>query len=131
MNKEEFDKLKTGDTVYGVPSLSYVCYKANVLRKDIDTISFIVNGDVFRAKYSRVFTTEEKAKQEIIRRLKDSIMTEVSSIRDLIVNLYTYDSTAVDDEFISKIVDSINREYEKLKENNITWHLPEIKTTNI
>lgn len=131
MNKEEFDKLKTGDTVYGVSSLSYVCYKANVLRKDIDTISFIVNGDVFRAKYSRVFTTEEKAKQEIIRRLKDSIMTNVSSIRDLIVNLYTYDSTAVDDGFISKIVDSINREYEKLKENNITWYLPEIKTTNI
>lgn len=128
MNKEEFDKPKTGDTVYGVSSLSYVCYKANVLRKDIDTISFIVNGNVFRAKYSRVFTTEEKAKQEIIRRLKDSIMTNVSSIRDLIVNLYTYDSTAVDDEFISKIVDSINMEYEKLKENNITWYLPEIKT---
>lgn len=124
MNKGEFDKLKTGDTLYVISPLNPVYYKVYALRKDLDNISFISNGEVFRAKYSRVFTTEEKAKQEIIRRLKDSIMTNVSSIRDLIVNLHTFDSTAVDDEFISKIVDSINREYEKLKEiNNITRHL--------
>lgn len=124
MNKGEFDKLKTGDTVYSVSPLSSVYYKVYVLNKGIDTISFIDNGDVFRAKYSQVFTSEEKARQEIIRRIKDSIMTEVSSVRHLMVNLYTVDSTSLDDGFISKIVDSINSEYEKLKEiNNITRHL--------
>lgn len=124
MNKGEFDKLKTGDTVYSVSPLSSVYYKVYVLSKGIDTISFIDNGDVFRAKYSQVFTSEEKARQEIIRRIKDSIMTEVSSVRHLMVNLYTVDSTSLDDGFISKIVDSINSEYEKLKEiNNITRHL--------
>lgn len=124
MNKGEFDKLKTGDTVYSVSPLSPVYYKVYVLNKGVDTISFIDNGDVFRAKYSQVFTSEEKARQEIIRRIKDSIMTEVSSVRHLMVNLYTVDSTSLDDGFISKIVDSINSEYEKLKEiNNITRHL--------
>ena len=124
MNKGEFDKLKTGDTVYSVSPLSSVCYKAYVLSKGTDTISYIVNGVVFRAKYPHVFTSEEKARQEIIRRIKDSIMTEVSSVRHLMVNLYTVDSTSLDDGFISKIVDSINSEYEKLKEiNNITRHL--------
>lgn len=123
MNKNEFNKLKTGDTVYSVSPLSSVYYKVYVLRKGVDTISFIDNGDVFRAKYSQVFTSEEKARQEIIRRIKDSIMTKVSSVRHLIVNLYTVDSTSLDDGFISKIVDSINSEYEKLKENNITRHL--------
>lgn len=123
MNKNEFNKLKTGDTVYSVSPLSSVYYKVYVLSKGIDTISFIDNGDVFRAKYSQVFTSEEKARQEIIRRIKDSIMTKVSSVRHLMVNLYTVDSTSLDDGFISKIVDSINSEYEKLKENNITRHL--------
>lgn len=124
MNKNEFNKLKTGDTVYSVSPLSPVYYKVYVLSKGIDTISFIDNGDVFRAKYSQVFTSEEKARQEIIRRIKDSIMTKVSSVRHLMVNLYTVDSTSLDDGFISKIVDSINSEYEKLKEiNNITRHL--------
>ena len=124
MNKAEFDKLKTGDTVYSVSPLSSVYYKVYVLNKGVDTISFIDNGDVFRAKYSQVFTSEEKARQEIIRRIKDSIMTEVSSVRHLMVNLYTVDSTSLDDGFISKIVDSINRKYEELKEiDNITRHL--------
>mgnify|MGYP004533318835 CR=1 FL=1 len=124
MNKNEFNKLKTGDTVYSVSPLSSVYYKVYVLSKGVDTISFIDNGDVFRAKYSQVFTSEEKARQEIIRRIKDSIMTKVSSVRHLMVNLYTVDSTSLDDGFISKIVDSINGEYEKLKEiNNITRHL--------
>ena len=123
MNKNEFNKLKTGDTVYSVSPLSPVYYKVYVLSKGIDTISFIDNGDVFRAKYSQVFTSEGKARLEIIRRIKDSIMTKVSSVRHLIVNLYTVDSTSLDDGFISKIVDSINSEYEKLKENNITRHL--------
>lgn len=124
MNKNEFNKLKTGDTVYSVSPLSPVYYKVYVLSKGIDTISFIDNGDVFRAKYSQVFISEGKARQEIIRRIKDSIMTEVSSVRHLMVNLYTVDSTSLDDGFILKIVDSINREYEKLKEiNNITRHL--------
>ena len=124
MNKGEFDKLKTGDTVYSVSPLSSVCYKAYVLSKGTDTISYIVNGVVFRAKYPHVFTSEEKARQEIIRRIKDSIMTEVSSVRHLMVNLYTVDSTSLDDGFISKIVDSINRKYEELKEiNKITRHL--------
>ena len=51
-------------------------------------------------------------------------MTEVSSVRHLMVNLYTVDSTSLDAGFISKIVDSINRKYEELKEiNNITRHL--------
>ena len=124
MNKGEFDKLKTGDTVYSVSPLSSVCYKAYVLSKGTDNISYIVNGVVFRAKYPHVFTSEEKARQEIIRRIKDSIMTEVSSVRHLMVNLYTVDSNSLDDGFISKIVDSINRKYEELKEiNNITRHL--------
>lgn len=124
MNKNEFNKLRTGDTVYSVSPLSSVYYKVYVLSKGVDTISFIDNGDVFRAKYSQVFTSEGKARQEIIRRIKDSIMTEVSSVRHLMVNLYTVDSTSLDDGFISKIVDSINSEYEKLKEiNNITRHL--------
>lgn len=123
MNKNEFNKLKTGDTVYSVSPLSPVYYKVYVLSKGIDTISFIDNGDVFRAKYSQVFISEGKARQEIIRRIKDSIMTKVSSVRHLMVNLYTVDSTSLDDGFISKIVDSINSEYEKLKENNITRHL--------
>ena len=61
MNKGEFDKLKTGDTVYSVSPLSSVCYKAYVLSKGTDTISYIVNGVVFRAKYPHVFTSEEKA----------------------------------------------------------------------
>lgn len=124
MNKGEFNKLKTGDTVYSVSPLSSVCYKAYVLSKGTDTISYIVNGVVFRAKYSKVFTSEEKARQEIIRRIKDSIMTKVSSVRHLMVNLYTVDSTSLDDGFISKIVDSINRKYEELKEIDIiTRHL--------
>lgn len=124
MNKNEFNKLKTGDTVYSVSPLSSVYYKVYVLSKGVDTISFIDNGDVFRAKYSSVFTSEGKARQEIIRRIKDSIMTKVNSVRHLIVNLYTVDSSSLDDGFISKIVDSINSEYEKLKEiNNITRHL--------
>ena len=123
MNKNEFNKLRTGDTVYSVSPLSSVFYKVYVLNKGVDTISFIDNGDVFRAKYSQVFTSEGKARQEIIRRIKDSIMTKVNSVRHLIVNLYTVDSSSLDDGFISKIVDSINSEYEKLKENNITRHL--------
>ena len=64
MKKGEFDKLKTGDTVYSVSPLSSVCYKAYVLSKGTDTISYIVNGVVFRAKYPHVFTSEEKARQE-------------------------------------------------------------------
>lgn len=115
MDKEEFNKVKTGDTLYIVSALSNGYYEAYALNKDLDNISFISNGVVFRDKYSRVFTTEEKAKQEIIRRLKDSIRTKVSSVRHLMVNLHTFDSTALDDKFLSSITNAITKEFDKLK----------------
>ena len=115
MNKKEFNKLKTGDTVYKVSPLSSVYYKANVLEKGVVTVKLMVKGNMHESVYSNVFTTEEGAKQEIIRRLKDSIMTKVSSIRRLMVNLYTFDNASLDDKFLSSVIEPINRDFNLLK----------------
>lgn len=116
MNKKEFNKLKTGDTVYKVSPLSSVYYKANVLEKGVVTVKLMVKGNMQESIiYSNIFTTEEGAKQEIIRRLKDSIMTKVSSIRRLMVNLYTFDNASLDDKLLSSVIEPINKDFNILK----------------
>ena len=118
MNKEEFDKLKEGDIVYIVPSFSSGYYKATVVEKGTTLIRFLRNRDEYDIEwmtYSHVFTTEEKAKQEVIRKFKDSIMTNVSLIRRLMVSLHTFDNNALNDKLLLSITDAISKEFHSLK----------------
>lgn len=118
MNKEEFDKLREGDIVYVVPSFSSGYYKATVLEKGATLIRFLRNKDEYDIEwlaYSHVFATEEKAKQEVIRKVKDSIRTNVSLIRHLMVSLYTFDNNALNDKLLLSITDAINKEFHTLK----------------
>lgn len=116
MNKEEFDKLKTGDIVYKVFPLNSIYYKAVILKKEATTLELLIKGCTHEDTYSNVFTSEEKARKEIIRRFKDKIMTKVSSIRHLMVSLYSFDNDALNDKLLCSITNAINKEFNKLKE---------------
>lgn len=118
MNKEEFDKLKEGDIVYIVPSFSLGYYKAAVVEKGTTLIRFLRNKDEYDLEwltYTHVFTTEEKAKQEVIRKAKDSIRTNVSLIRRLMTSLHTFDNNALNDKLLLSITDAISKEFYALK----------------
>lgn len=118
MNKEEFDKLKEGDIVYIVPSFSSGYYKATVIEKSTTLIRFLRNKDEYDIEwiaYSHVFTTEEEAKQEVIKKVKDSIMANVSIIRRLMVSLHTFDNNALNDKLLLSITDAISKEFHTLK----------------
>lgn len=118
MSKEEFDKLKEGDIVYIVPSFNLDYYKATVVEKSTTLIRFLRNRDEYDIEwlaYIHVFTTKEKAKQEVIRKVKDRIMTNVSLIRRLMTSLHTFDNNALNDKLLLSITDAISKEFHTLK----------------
>ena len=120
MTEEEYKKLKIGDIVYKI-NIAFSCsadsvQKGEATAKHSNVVEILLPSGVQVYKYSRAFTSEEKAKAEIIRRYKDKIASSIHDIKVVMTALSSFDSEAIDDNYIIHIENAIRTQFNKLKE---------------
>lgn len=118
MTKEEFKTIKEGATVYKINTQYAIntVSKGTVIVKDEDCGTIQLSTGIYRIPFSVLYTSEEKAKEEIIRRYKDKIMSRVDEIRRSMRAIASLKKDTLDDKFMSNLVDNITSYYKVLKE---------------
>lgn len=118
MTKEEFKTIKEGATVYKINTQYDIntVSKGTVIVKDEDCGTIQLSTGIYRIPFSVLYTSEEKAKDEILRRYKDKIMCEVSDIRRNMRVIASLSKDALDDKFLSNLANNITSYYKVLKE---------------
>ena len=118
MNKEEFKTIKEGAIVYKINTEYNIntTSKGIVVAKDANSADIELSTDTYRVPFYLLFSSEEKAKEEIIRRYKDGISLRVSEIRRNMRAIASLNKDALDDKFLNNITNSITSYYKVLKE---------------